>query len=88
LDVAIGLGDLADVECQQGDYAAAERYYLEALQIAKKLNDRQGIAEYSGNLAGLALDREDWTAAEAQVREALDLAEKVGRRRVTKSDDS
>jgi nucleoside phosphorylase/tetratricopeptide (TPR) repeat protein len=86
LDVAIGLGDLADVECQQGDYAAAERYYLEALQIAKKLNDRQGIAEYSGNLAGLALDREDWTAAEAQVREALDLAEKVGRQELIGSD--
>ncbi len=85
-DVAIALSDLAMVECEQGDYAAAERDYREALRIAKKINDREGVATYTGNLAELALDREDWAAAEALAREALELAEKVGRQELIGAD--
>ncbi len=77
--VAIVLNSLAAVERQQGDYAAAERDYREALRIDKKTNHREGMAIRTGNLAELALVREDWTAAEALAREALELAEKVGR---------
>ena len=61
-DVAIGLNDLAEAERLSGDYAAAERDYREALRIARKINDREGVATYTGNLAELALDREQWAA--------------------------
>jgi tetratricopeptide (TPR) repeat protein len=85
-DVASALNDLAGVECLQGDYAAAERDYREALRIAKKINDREGVAIYTDNLAELALDREDWESAEALAREALELAEKVGRQELIGDD--
>lgn len=78
-DVATDLNDLANVEADSGDYAAAERDYTEALRIAKKGNYREGVATYTGNLAALALDREDWAAAERLAREALPLAEALGR---------
>jgi tetratricopeptide (TPR) repeat protein len=78
-DVAIGLNALAEAERFSGDYSAAERDYREALRIAKKINNRKGVATFTGNLAALALDRKDWRAAEALAREALTLAEGVGR---------
>jgi nucleoside phosphorylase/tetratricopeptide (TPR) repeat protein len=73
------LSDLADVEYTQGDHAAAERDYREALRIAKKINNRSGVATITANLAALSLDREDWATAEALAREALELAETMGR---------
>jgi tetratricopeptide (TPR) repeat protein len=85
-EVAVVLNDLAVVEREQGDYAAAERDYREALRIAKNVNARHSIPLYMGNLAELALDREDWTGAEALAREALDLAEKVGRQELIGAD--
>ena len=78
-DVAAGLDVLASVEKYSGNYDAAERDYREALRIAKKLNNREHIATYTGNLASLALDRKRWVEGEALAREALDLAEKIGR---------
>jgi tetratricopeptide (TPR) repeat protein len=78
-DVTISLNDLAMSEHDSGDLSAAERDYLEALQIAKTLGYRIGVATYTGNLAELALDREDLSAAEQLAREALDLAEAIGR---------
>lgn len=78
VDVASALNALAVVEQAQGDYAAAERSYREALRMAQKISDHEGVAICTGNLAELALDREEWAAAEALAREALPLAEKVG----------
>ena len=86
--VASGLNSLAVVERLQGDYAAAERDYRDALRIAKKINDRRGIPIYTVNLAELALDREDWAAAEALACEALDLTEEVGRQELIGEDCS
>jgi tetratricopeptide (TPR) repeat protein len=79
VDVAIGLNALAKVERLSGDYAAAERDYLEALRIDKKVNFREGLASHTSNLAELALDREQWAEAEQLVREAMPLSEGVGR---------
>ena len=50
----------------------------EALRIAKKIDDREGVADCTGNLAELRLDREDWAAAEGLARQALALAGKGG----------
>jgi nucleoside phosphorylase/tetratricopeptide (TPR) repeat protein len=79
IDMAHGLNTLARAEMAFGDYTAAERDYREALRIAKKVNDQEGIAIYTGNLAALAVNRKDWPNAEVLAREALSLSEAVGR---------
>lgn len=79
LDIAIALNSLANAEQYSGDFDSAELNYREALRIAHSVDDREGIAAYTGNLAALALHREDWPGAEALAREALPLAEKLGR---------
>jgi hypothetical protein len=66
-DVASSLSDLATVEKLSLDYAAA-RDFREALRIATKIGDREGVAIYTGNLSALALDRGDWPAAEQLAR--------------------
>ena len=76
-DVASVLNSMASVEQLTSDYAAAERDYSEALRIAKKINDRRGVATFTGNLADLALDQQDWRGAEQWAREALPLAEAI-----------
>src|SRR5215216_2422474 len=58
--VASLLNSLAGIEKASGDDDAAERDYKEALRIANKINDREGIAIYTGNLAAFSLDRQDW----------------------------
>lgn len=77
VDIAITLNDLANAESASKDYAAAEHDYRVALRIAKKLNDQEGVATYTGNLAALALDCEHWAEAETLARETLALVEKV-----------
>jgi nucleoside phosphorylase/tetratricopeptide (TPR) repeat protein len=85
-DVSIALNTVAEMERIQGDYAAAERDYREALRIAKKINYHEGVANFTGNLATLALDHQDWAAAEALAREALELDEKVRRQELIGAD--
>ena len=77
--VALLLHNLAEVERLSGDYAAAERDYHEALQIAQKAGDQISIATYTLGLAVLALDRQDWPTAESLARAVLPLAEALGR---------
>ena len=86
MDVAMLLNQLAGIERLSGDYDAAERDFHEALRIAKKINERDGIATYTGNLVSLALDRQDWPAAERLAREALELAKAVGRQELIGGD--
>ncbi|HYP27228.1 MAG TPA: tetratricopeptide repeat protein [Blastocatellia bacterium] len=78
-EVAGSLNDLAGAEKLSGDYAAAERDYLEALRIAKKLKHDEGVATYTGNLAELALEHKNWSAAETLAREAVSLGETISR---------
>jgi tetratricopeptide (TPR) repeat protein len=80
VNVALGLNELAAAERLSGDDASAERDYREALRIAGTVDDREGVATYTGNLAELALNREDWPLAEITARDALALAENVGRK--------
>ena len=78
-DVAKALNDLAEVEKDSGDFAAAERDYRESLRIARAVGYAEGVAYITGNLAELALDREDWPGAGTLAREALPLSENLGR---------
>lgn len=86
IDVAIVLNDLASAEQANEYYDAAGRDYREALHIAKKNNNQEHIAIYTGNLAGLALDRKQWAEAESLAREALALDEKIGRQELIARD--
>ena len=85
-DMAITLNDLADVEYQSGNAAAAEQHSRETLRIARNIGYHEGVANFTGNLAVLALAREDWPSAERLAREALVLAEDVGRQELIGSD--
>jgi len=78
-DVANVVNDIADIERLSYDFAAAERDYGEALRIAHKLENKEGIAMYTGNLGELALTRSEWQAAEGLAVQALAFAEEVGR---------
>lgn len=78
-DVAAGLNSLANIEENSGDTEAAERDFMEAIRIARAINDRQGIAIYNGNLSSIALGRKDWIKAEALASEALLVSQEVGR---------
>lgn len=79
MDVAIALNVLAYSQQASGDLAAAKASYSEALRISQKINDREGIAIYSGNLAGLALQQQDWPTAQKLAAQALQLAGDIGR---------
>lgn len=70
-DVASILNSLAAVRQAAGDLPGAERDYRTALQLARKLDDRDGIATLTGNLAELALQRGEFAEAESLTREAL-----------------
>jgi tetratricopeptide (TPR) repeat protein len=87
VDVATALNSIAGAEQESGDYVAAERDYREALRIAKKINDREGIAIYTGNLVSLGFARKRWVEAEKLAREALLLAEGVGRLQLVASNN-
>ncbi|HEY1052531.1 MAG TPA: DUF4062 domain-containing protein [Prosthecobacter sp.] len=78
-EVAMVLNDLADTEMLSGHFAAAEKDYREALEVARREGDTASIALYIANLADLALDQEKWEEAEGLAREALPLAKKLGR---------
>lgn len=78
-NVIIALNDIGEAEKESGDFAAAERDFLEAIRIAKKMDHREGLADNTGHLAEIALDQEDWSGAQALAAEALALAEEVGR---------
>lgn len=78
-DVAIAFNDLAGAEQLAGEIVAAELDYSEALRIARRINDREGVIIFTGGLVDLALDRECWVEAEQLARESLALAEKLVR---------
>jgi nucleoside phosphorylase/tetratricopeptide (TPR) repeat protein len=85
-DVAIALHDLGKAEWLAGDHAAAARDFSEGLRIARKIDDREGVALYTGDLAKLALSREEWPEAERLAREASGLAAKLSRTELVGSD--
>ncbi len=73
------LNALAEAERSSGDSSNAKRDNREALRIARKVNDQEGIAYYTGNLADFELDRQNWPDAEVLALESLALSETVGR---------
>lgn len=86
VNIVKGMNSLAEVERLRGDYPSAERDYREALRIAIKIGDREGIAYITGNLADVAAARNKWADAERLAREALTYSDKLGRQEVIAED--
>lgn len=78
-DVAVILADVAVAEELLGDFAAAERSYLEALRIAGAVGADEVVSQIKGNLSDMVMKLGDWPRAEILAREALTLSEKLGR---------
>ena len=83
--VASALNDVGVILRKLGRHDKAEARYQEALALARRLGNADGVATYTGNLAELALDRRRPAEAEALAREALTLAEPLGRREIIAS---
>jgi predicted ATPase/DNA-binding winged helix-turn-helix (wHTH) protein len=62
----------------QGDYAAADELVGESLDIARQLDDGQGVAVSLNALAVLAQDRGDITVAHALFEESLEVWRELG----------
>ena len=70
---ASALHDLGMVAQKQRQWAAAEGYYKEALQINIDLNDRHSQALVLNNLGLVAQEQRQWAAAEGYYKEALQI---------------
>ena len=79
-DVAMALNDVGSILHTIGRHDEAEAHYQEALTIARRLGNAEGVATYTNYLADLAVTRGRPAEAEALARKALTLAEPLGRR--------
>jgi len=61
-----------------GDYAAAEPYYLRALEIDRRMGDQGGVAWTQNNLGLLYNHRGEYAAALALHQEALQTSIALG----------
>ncbi|MEN9867717.1 MAG: hypothetical protein RL748_3307 [Pseudomonadota bacterium] len=78
-EVANCLINMGGAKKDSGDLTGAERDYREALYIANKIGDREGVAAYTCKLAALALKRQDWDTAKSLSIQALELARAIRR---------
>jgi len=78
-EVIVLLNDLAVIHREIGSHSLAEKYYQDALIIAKKNNDTEQIAGLTGNLAQLYIEDDRWEDSWELSLEALELDEKIGR---------
>jgi predicted ATPase/class 3 adenylate cyclase len=67
----------------QNDYPATERFYEEALEVARELDDPRSIAEGLFNLSFLDRIRGDTEEGVTKLRTVLDMARAIGDRQLT-----
>jgi predicted ATPase/class 3 adenylate cyclase len=67
----------------QNDYPATERFYKEALEVARELDDSRSIAQGLFNLSFLDRIRGDAEEGMAKLRTVLDTARSIGDRQLT-----
>ncbi len=70
---------IARMHYWRGEYEEAETYYQRALEIAKKLNDENGILVAQSNLANIYLSRGDYQHSEEMYKEILEKREKASK---------
>jgi tetratricopeptide (TPR) repeat protein/tRNA A-37 threonylcarbamoyl transferase component Bud32 len=81
-DLATTLHNLGFLHHQTGDYAAADRYYREALAIRQRhaRADPRALSATLVNLGWLLHDQEDYPAAEKMFKEAIALRDRGSRK--------
>jgi predicted ATPase/class 3 adenylate cyclase len=79
LKALVGAGGLA---YWQNDYPATERFYSEALQIARELDDPRAIAEGLFNLSYVDRIKGDEEEGTAKLRTVYDMAASIGDRQL------
>lgn len=72
-DLATALGDLAVVDFQTGDPAAASELLRESLEMRRRLGDGQDLIKPMNNLAAILMQRGELDEAETIYRETLAL---------------
>jgi tetratricopeptide (TPR) repeat protein len=72
----INLGGMAT---ERKDYAQAEIYLQEALEIARQMEHRNRIGVSLVNLGATAMEQENYAQAEVYLQEALEIARQIGR---------
>lgn len=73
--IFLNLGAIANIE---GDFSAAERYYLEACEIFAAAGDEAEQVGAYHNLGMLHTDRMEWDKADAAYTRAMELADRTG----------
>ena len=80
LDLKLPDADGVDILARvRKEYDAAERYYREALELAREQDLKEPQAYISGNLGLLALYREQWAEARQWFEQEFPLAREIGR---------
>ncbi|MGI5241594.1 tetratricopeptide repeat protein [Dactylosporangium sp. CA-139066] len=72
------LGQLGVLAQRRGDYAEAERRYLQCLPMFEQLGDQAGLAASYGQLGILAQRRGDYVEAERRYLQCLPMFEQLG----------
>ena len=72
--------DLATIDLEQGDYAAAREKFARAMEIRKAIGDRAGEAATWHNLAVVDLGQGDYAAAREKFARAMEIRKPIGDR--------
>ena len=73
--ISVGLGQAAKF---QGDFGAAHKAFKKALEISRKMNDKQRIAVSTRGLAMTAKGHGDFAAARKYAEESLKISREIG----------
>jgi predicted ATPase len=79
--IATTLGNIAFIEMQRNELAAADTHYREALELFRRLGDRRQTAWISFHFGRLAFHRGDFAGAQLLIASSLDVRTQFGDRR-------
>ena len=74
-NVLMGAGNMA---WRQDDLEEARRYYLQALEVRRKIGDEAQTAGALGSLGNVAQSRGDWLEARSLFEQALEITRRTG----------
>jgi non-specific serine/threonine protein kinase len=76
--IALSLGNLADIACQQRDFPKAQSLYRESLELERDMGDKRGIAWALEGIAGVDCLQEKEERAAKLWGAAESLREQIG----------
>jgi len=74
------LGEIAE---ERGDYARAEQYLKESLDLARQIKDYEGVCELLGDLGNLSLKQQQWDSAASTFQEAFTVSQAIKNSEIT-----